>query len=266
LRRGVGFAIVLAAAWGWGCAPRAGISLPLRKPQAVVLLAEYLRNYNAGPAAVRARGRLEVSGRGTADFGARAAERKGFRLDAFAGPFSSAALAMACEVGGECQVYVPSQKKAYLGKDEGWGEWFEALLRGRVPQFGSPVEAWAVGAERKVLVLSDGSAWREEVEFDSSSLLPVRVAVFRDGDLAAEILYEDHFDLDGHPFPARLVVRVPEPATEYQIEYLRVELDSDVLDSSFHLSLPPGIAVKIVKERAQWKETGIPFWLPIPEG
>jgi hypothetical protein len=173
---------------------------------------------------------------------------------------------MSCVVGGECQVYVPSRQKVYLGKDEGWGEWFEALLRGRVPEFGSPVEAWAVGHGRKILALANGSAWREEVEFDASSLLPVRVTVFQGGDLVAEILYEDHFDLDGHPFPARLTVRVPEPATEYQIEYLRVEADSDVLDGGFGLSLPPGVAVEVVRERTQWRKTGIPLWLPIPEG
>jgi len=266
LKRGVGFAVLLAAVSAWGCAPRAAVRVPERKAQAVSPLAEYLRSYNSGPQAVRARGRLEVSGRGAADFGARAAAEKGFRLDAVAGPFSSAVLAMACRVGGECQVYVPSRQTVYLGRDDGWGSWFEALLRGRVPEFGLPVEAWALEEGRRVLVLANGSRWREEVEFDPSSLLPARVALFQDGVLSAEILYEEHFDLDGHPFPARLSVRVTEPATDYEVEYRQVESDPSILDDGFNLALPPGVAVEIVKERAKWRETGIPLWLSIPEG
>ena len=266
MNRGVGVAVLLAAAGAWGCAPRSAVRVPARKAQAVSPLAEYLRSYNSGPEAVRARGRLEVSGRGAADFGARAAAEKGFRFDAVAGPFSSAVLAMACRVGGECQVYVPSRQTVYLGRDEGWGTWLEALLRGRVPEFGSPVEAWALAEGRRVLVLSNGSGWREEVEFDASTLLPARVALFRGGTLSAEIIYEEHFDLDGHPFPARLSVRVTEPATDYEVEYRQVECDSSILDDEFNLALPPGVAVEIIKERAQWRETGIPRWLPIPEG
>jgi hypothetical protein len=119
---------------------------------------------------------------------------------------------------------------------------------------------------RSVLRLKAASGWREEVEFDPGSGLPVRMVLLRWEEPVAEVVYADHFRVGGHFFPKSLTVRVQEPPRVYVLEFRRVVPDGNVPDGAFSLALPTGIAVDHVRGSAAWKETEIPFWLPTPDG
>jgi hypothetical protein len=228
-------------------------------------VAARLEAYNSGPRAVRAQGRLRVKGRGSADFGARAADGVGFRIDVVTGPFSAPALALACRADGGCEAYVPDRRTVYRDDGSGLEGWFGALLRGRVPQLGSPDVAWGLPDGRSVLRLTAVSGWREEVEFDAASGLPARTVLSRWEEPVAEVIYADYFRVGEHPFPGSLTVRVQEPPRVYVIEFRRVVPDGEVPDGIFALVLPHGTAVDDIRGSTTWKETGIPFWLPTPE-
>ena len=257
--------LLLAALWAAGCAPRALVETP-RVPLEVAPLAEALRAYNAAPKAIRGQGRLWVRGRGSAEFGTRAAEGAGFRLDAVTSVLSTPVLTLACRVGDECVAYFPSRNKAYRGRDEGWAGWFETLLRGRVPHVGSPSGAWAVPGGPSVLLLSGPNGWREEVEFDPTSGLPRRLVVLREGEQLAEVTLAEHVSVGGHPFPTRLTVRAEDPEAVYELEFRQVEQDLVPQEQMFTITLPEGAAVETIRGRAYWNETGLPFWLPTPGG
>ncbi len=258
----LGLAVLLVAA----CAPRVALREPVGVPTDPAPLERRLREYNAVPEAVRAQGKLWAEGRGSADFGARVRRGVGLRLDAVAGPFSTPVLSLGCRVGRGCDAYVPSRRAAYRQEWEAWGPWFETLLLGRVPHVGAAAGARLLPDGRRVLVLAGDGGWGQEVAFGAADDLPYRVSVSRWGEPRAELAYGEYTQVEGHPFPGRVAVRVVQQGGGYGMEFRRIAPDADLADGSFTLTLPPGTAVESAEGLATWNQAQIPFWLPGPDG
>ncbi|GAB4269608.1 MAG: hypothetical protein Kow0092_23700 [Deferrisomatales bacterium] len=258
-----------ALRWAWllvalaGCAPRAVVAPPGGMTVDPAPLVERLRAYNGGPRAVRVQGKLAVGGRGSALFGARAAEGGGCRLDAVAGPFGTLVLALACTDEGACRAYVPARRTVYAVPEGAWGRWVCALVRGRVPELGVPASARVTREGSRILALRGEGGWEQEVEFPPGASVPSRFVLLRDGRLQLEASYQEPFPVDGHPFPRRVEVREGEGRGRYTLEFRRVEADAEGRVPG--LQVPPGTAVEPLKGFATWNETGMPLWLPQPE-
>ncbi len=148
-----------------------------------------------------------------------------------------------------------------------WGVWLGALLRGRVPLLGPPVGALERDdGGRPVLVLDAPPPWRQEVEFDPAGGQPVRMLLWQGGEPRVEVLLDRFLEVEGQPFPGRVEVRTEEPRGGYEIEFRRVAVDEGEDVGVFRLTPPPGTRVLDVRGSAQWSETELPLWLPIPDG
>jgi hypothetical protein len=242
------------------------VRVPSGEPTDPGPLTALLEAYNSGPPAVRVQGRLRVKGRGSADFGARAATGVGLRIDVVTGPFSSPALAVACRAKMGCEAYVPSRRRVYRDAEADWERWLGKLLRGRVPHAAQPDRAWVLPNGRRVLLLSGAAGWSVEVVFSSAAGLPLRVVLSRWEEPVAELTYADFFAVGKHAFPRNVAIRVQEPARAYAIEFRRVETGGNVNDRVFSLALPAGTTVEHTQGSTTWNETGIPFWLTTPDG
>lgn len=249
---------------GFGCATRTRLAPVPWAPADPAPLAALLQEYNRGPEGVRMAGRLRGAGWGSADFGGRARAGVGVRLDAVAGPFSTPLLALACRRNEGCLLYLPSRGTLYGIGGEVSDQWFDALLRGRIPEVGPPAEARASADGRRVLVLAAPGQWRQEVEFGGERGLPRRSTWFQGGRLAAEVTYAEHFEVDGHPFPAAVGVRFAEGDANYRLEFHTVAADATWDQSAFSLAVPPGTAFETIQGMATWHETGIPLLVPKP--
>ncbi len=260
--RGLSLAVGLLAALG--CAPRARLGEVPWVPADPAPLVALLEAYNRGPEGVRVAGRLRGAGWGSADFGGRVRAGAGARLDAVAGPFSTPLFALACRHGEGCLLYLPSRRTVYgLGGQEA-DHWFDALLRGRVPELGPAAEARRFADGRQVLRLAGVGAWEQEVEFGAGGTVPTRATWRQDGRLAAEVSYAGHFPVGGHPFPAAVGVRFAEGDASYRLEFHTVALELDREDSLFALAVPLGTAFEPLRGLTTWHETGIPLLLPKP--
>ena len=260
--------LALAALFLGACASRVALREPVGVPTDPSPLERRLREYNAGPEAVRSQGKLRAEGRGSAEFGARVSRGVGLRLDAVAGPFSTPVFSVACRAAGGvgCEAYLPSRRAAYRQERGAWGPWLETLLLGRAPEVGAATGALLLPDGRRVLVLEGRGGWHQEVGFTAGDDLPYRVSLSRWGEPRAEITYGDYVAVDGRPFPGRVGVRVARDGGGYVLEFRRVAPDVALADDTFTLTLPPGTVVESAEGLATWNQAQIPFWLPGPDG
>ena len=257
----LGLTLLLAA----GCAPRGEVRPTGGRPVDPAPLVAALDRYNAGPRQVRLAGVFRARGRGTARFGARAAEGVGLRMDAAAGPFGTPLFALACVAGEGCLVLVPGKRRAYeLAGPEGVG-WLEALLRGRVPVLGPVTGAWETPGGERVLRMERGD-WVEEVSLAGNPGTPRRLWLLQEGRVRLRVAWEGERDVAGHPFPLKLRVETAEPPERYEIEFRQVEPARGIRPEDLRLALPPGVSVQRMEGAQPWSSAVPPFWLPIPEG
>jgi hypothetical protein len=268
-RRSLGAGCALAAlALLTGCAPRFVPPLALAERRDPRPLLEALEAYNAGPASIRLQGRLKASGRGGADFGARVAAGVGLRFDAVAGPFGTPVLAVSCRTGDRCEAYVPSRRTVYVDEAGEWESLLAALLRGRVPVFGTVEGAWESTDGTPVLVFA-GEGWEERVEFDPSGRTPERIFLGRRGERPSIRLAYSEFGVpvEGYAFPRRVLVGVREPEGSYEITVRRVEAAPGIEPGALGLALPPGTLEEKPRGEAPRNERLLlPFWFLDPKG
>ncbi len=264
MRPGVGWlglTLLLAA----GCALRGEVRPTGGRPVDPAPLVAALDRYNAGPRQVRLAGVFRAKGRGSARFGARAAEGVGLRMDAAAGPFGTPLFALACVADEGCLVLVPGKRRAYELAGPKGAAWLEALLRGRVPLLGPVTGAWEAPGGERVLRMEQGG-WTEEVALAGNPGTPRRLWLLREGRTRLRVAWEGERDVAGHPFPLKLRVETVEPPERYEIEFRQVEPAQGIGRDDLRLVLPPGVAVQRMEGAQPWRSGEPPFWLPIPEG
>ncbi len=90
-----------------------------------------------------------------------------------------------------------------------------------------------------------GGELLQDAWVDADQLLPARVIRYTGrGELAVDALYADFQTLtEAFPFPFSLTISLPLAQTELRIRFIKVDLNSGLTPSTFHLSPPEGVRV-----------------------
>jgi len=223
---------------------------------------EMLMNYNGVEGQVRVLGSVYYPDKPGFDFGARAEQGVGVRLDGVAGPTAKVLFSLGCLASEGCTVYLPGRREAYFAKGELLAGWVASLVSGRVAVLGEPAAAWRNEDGKLVLELRRAGRDWQRVELDPESGLVHRSLYGDEGEEAQlEIVYGEFAEVGGDLFPHKIMFGGVSEGEELYFDIERIERSESSGAGVFGLKLPERVVQRSGDGGVIWRKMGL-FWFP----